>query len=78
MKQLGLSEQRTVFTDQIMAGKYHIGGRLSIPGVSVQVSAAKAGRLGANQIAAILGFADGLIRAGGVDDYRCAGNGVGG
>ena len=36
---LRLREQRTVFTDEVMRGKDHVGRRLAVPGVGVEVRA---------------------------------------
>ena len=59
-----------------MAGKHQIGGGFAVAGISIQIGAAKAGRLGADQAAAVLSLADDLVGAGGIDDHSCTGNGV--
>ena len=66
---LCLREQRTVFTDEVMRGKDHVGRRLAVPGVGVEVRAQQPRRLLAHERAAVIGLADGLVAGREIRDH---------
>ena len=71
-ERLGLAQQCTVFRNQIVGGKGHIGGAFAMPGVGIQVGGQQTGALPADQRAAIVRLADGFVAGRKIGDHRCA------
>ena len=72
-ERLGLAQQCTVFRNQIVGGKGHIGGAFTVPGVSIHITAQQASALPSHQLPAVGSFAYRFIAGRKVCNHRCPG-----
>jgi len=72
-ERFGLAQQCTVFRNQIVGGKGHIGGAFTVPGVSIHITAQQAGALPSHQLPAVGSFAYRFIAGRKVCNHRCPG-----
>ena len=66
-----LGQDHTVFRDQVMPGKDHIGGRFPLARIGVEIAADQTSRMSGNQTAAVIRLSDRLVACRKVDDHRC-------
>ena len=75
-KRAGLGEQRAVFCNQVVPGKDHVGRRLAVARVGVEIGAKKPCRLLRDERFAILRLSDRLVAGREVRDNGCASQSV--
>ena len=68
MKEFPRLQNFTVFRDEVVPGKHHIGARFAVPAVGIDVSRDDFRRMGRNETAAVFRLADRFVAAGKVDD----------
>ena len=75
-KRAGLGKQRAVFCDQIVPGEDHVGRRLAVSCVGVEIGAKKPCRLLRDERFAVLRLADRFVAGREVRDNGCASQSV--
>ena len=75
-KRAGLGEQRAVFCNQVVPGKDHVGRRLAVARVGVEIGTQKPCRLLRDERFAILRLSDRLVAGREVRDNGCASQSV--
>ena len=75
-KRAGLGEQRAVFCDQIVPGEDHVGRRLAVSCVGVEIGAKKPCRLLRDERFAVLRLADRFVAGREIRDNGCASQSV--
>ena len=68
LKQAAFGQHRTIFGNQVVSGKDQVLRRLAKARICVQIGAQQAAGLLPDKVAAVVGFADQLVRRGQVDD----------
>ena len=72
-KQFGRSELRTVFVDEVLACKDHVGRGLALTRVRIGIGAVQARTLIGDETAAIICLTDNLVRSRRVENHRGTG-----
>ena len=68
-KRRSFGQHSTVFGNQIVPGKRHVGGAFAVPCIRIQITAKQAGTLTGYQLSPVRGFADGFIAGRKVGDH---------